>query len=295
MTDNGTLAGFEERRLAELQDYIATRPAGKKPRGRLYLALAATVAIGAATVGVMVATGGSEAAYGVGEGDDGSVTITVRDSARSVGNMADLTEQLRALGVPAIVDFEPKGQMCQEPRGVQVEDIPRGLYSVPFNDPGVTDGFQMKVNPKLFRPGETWVWTLREQGTSTYLYKDPVVPCRLVPDTRPPAKVIEQKDATRKGGPLAGFTVTGANAAEVVAEIEKRGFTAAWDVLEPYPGNPGGGSVDPEKSKIPVGPGYVAWEAHETAEEPGVIRITVTEKMWENNPLCGGPCPATGG
>lgn len=292
MTDNGTLAGFEERRLAELQAYIAAKPT-KKPRGRLYLALAAVVGLGAATAGVLVASSGTKAAYGVGEGDDGTVVITVRDSARSVGNMADLTEQLRDLKIPAIVDFEPEGQMCKEPRGVQVDDVPRGLYTVPFNDPGVTDGFQMKVNPKLFRTGETWVWTLGKQSTSSILYKDPVAPCELVPDTRPEPQVIEQTNATEKGGPLEGFPVERQKAAAVVAEIEKRGYKVHLEVLEPYPGNPGGGSVDPE-NQGPVGPDWVAWSAVVQKDEPGVVRLTVTEKAWENNPLCGGPCPKGG-
>ncbi|MFI6326406.1 hypothetical protein ACIBG8_53420 [Nonomuraea sp. NPDC050556] len=289
MTDNGTLAGFEERRLAELQAYIAAKPR-KRPRGRLYLALAAVVGLGAVTAGVLVASSGREAAYGVGEGDDGTVVITVRDSARSVGNMADLTEQLRALGIPAIVDFEPEGKMCKEPRGVYVEDIPKGLYTVPYNDPGVTDGFQMKVNPKLFRKGETWVWTLAPQGTTTHLYKDPVAPCELVPDTRPEPKVVEQADATKKGEPLEGVPVERQKAATVVAEIEKRGLKVHLEVLEPYPGNPGGGGIDPE-NQGPVGPGWVAWSAVTQKDEPGVIRLTVTEQAWENNPLCGGPCP----
>lgn len=293
MTDNSTLAGFEERRLAELQSYIVAK-AGKKPRRRWFMALAVAATAATVTAITVVAVSSQESAYGVTRNDDGIVLVTVRDFTDIPG----LTRQLKSLGVPAIVDLVPDGQMCrQEPRGEFVEDVPRGLYHAPRSIPGEegSPGWQMRINPKLFRPGETFVWTITPlpgggSSTSTILMKDPVAPCELVPDTRPKPQEPEPLfSATRKGGPLEGVEVVAKRVSDVQPELDRRGLKVKYTLLEPSPGNPGGGIVD-EIGQDAVGKDWVVWEAHERKSAPGVVELTVTKEWYDNNPLCGGPC-----
>jgi len=112
----------------------------------------------------------------------GVVLVTIRDFR----DVAGLRKQLRDLGVPAVVDYVPAGKRCRGPRGSNVENIPRGLYTTPMNIPGEKEGWQMRIDTRLFEPGQTIVWTVTAMpdggsSTSTILMNDPVTPCVLVP------------------------------------------------------------------------------------------------------------------
>ncbi|MFI6602373.1 hypothetical protein ACIBHX_39495 [Nonomuraea sp. NPDC050536] len=275
---NGSLAGFEERRLAELKEYVAKR-AARRPRRRLVLAAAAAAAV---TVGASVVTvstmGGGDTAYAVTKDSDGIVYVTVRDFHDAAG----LTRQLESLHVPAVVDYVPAGKKCaQEPRGVYVEDIPRGLYQPPTNIPGAGAdemGWRMRIDTKLFKPGQTFVWTLSNDPvygwteTSTILMRNPVAPCELVPDDTP--HHISTLPATPAG--YAGKTV-----GEALPELEKRGLKVTYLVTEPAPdprppiGNPY--VMYPTKQNTPVGEDWHIWNADEP--QPGQVRLMVTRKL----------------
>ncbi|WP_433220054.1 hypothetical protein [Microtetraspora malaysiensis] len=258
----------------------------------LGLAAAAVVATGIVVGPTLLQNGHSvSAAYAVTKDSDGIVYIRVRDSQDRAG----LGKRLRELGVPAIVDYVPDGQKCREPRATYVEDIPPGLYSVPENIPGERTGWQMRIDTKLFRPGQTFVWTITDLpgggiGTSTILMHDPVAPCVLVPDDTPKMKVVDSSSrrATRKGGSLAGYRVDEKTVGEVLPEIEKRGLKATYLIMAIPPGNPGGfGEL--RRQDTPVGDDWIVWEAEEDKGAPGVVRLLVTDKRYDRNPVYGGP------
>ncbi|MFI7112501.1 hypothetical protein ACIBK9_39760 [Nonomuraea sp. NPDC050227] len=256
---------------------------GVRPR-RLAFGLAAAVALAAGVVTVpIVLKDGAPASWAVNL-DDGMVTIQIRD----FDDAPALERRLKELGVPAMVDHVPTGMMCREPRGKFVENIPRGLYSVPENIPGETEGWQMRINSKLFGPGQTFVWTIsgRTGTTTTYLMEGPVSPCEPVPAPTPRQMEPEFRVATDKGRSLEGLRVDEKTVGEVLPELRKRGKKVIFAVIGVPPGNPGGYGIDRTQS-TPVGDNWVVWEAEENAK--GVIQLLVTEQRLDKNPVYGGP------
>ncbi len=160
---------------------------------------------------------------------------------------------------------------------------------MPENIPGETEGWQMRINTKLFGPGQTFVWTLSGKGgtTTTYLIEGPVAACEPVP--APPLRVEtnpEFRVATEKGGSLEGLRVDEKTVGEVLPELRRRGKKVVFAIISVPLGNPGGYGID-RVQKEPVGDGWVVWEAEENAE--GVIRLLVTEQRLDSNPVYGGP------
>ncbi|WP_169952648.1 hypothetical protein [Microbispora sp. H11081] len=163
-------------------------PARARRRGPRRLALGLTAAAVIATgivVGPSLLDDGpfTTPSYALTKDADGVVWVRVRDFRDAAG----LARQLRDLGVPAIVDYVPAGRKCREPRATYVEDVPRGIYYPPTNLPGSKHGWQMRIDTRLFKPGQTFVWTVTalpggRSSTSTILMNDPVKPCVLVPD-----------------------------------------------------------------------------------------------------------------
>ncbi|WP_326821340.1 hypothetical protein [Streptosporangium sp. NBC_01756] len=286
---NGSLAGFEERRLAELKEHVAARAAAgrvRRPRRRIVLAVATGAAVAAASVVTVSSIGGAAPAYAVTKDSDGIVHVTVRDTVLGdVPDVKGLTRQLQSLDVPAIVDYVPAGQKCKEPRGAIVTDIPRDLYHTPTNIPGDPGAWQMQIDTKLFKPDQTFVWTLYVDpvngwnGTSTILMRDPVAPCELVPDDRP-HYLARTPSPWLKATSLGGYQVKGKTVGEVLPEIDKRGLEVTYLVTEPAPDKP----RDPDmlyvmystKQNTPVGNDWSVWQADEPAK--GVIRLYVTQK-----------------
>ncbi|MFI9576803.1 hypothetical protein ACIG5D_35690 [Microbispora rosea] len=272
---------------------VSARVRRRGPR-RLALGLAAAaVAAAGIVVGPSLFDDGAltTPSYAVTKDSHGVVWVRVRDFR----DVAGLTKQLRDLGVPAIVDYAPLGKKCREPRATYVEDIPQGLYDPPTNIPGEKEGWQMRIDTRLFKPGQTFVWTLTAlpdggSGTSTILMNDPVKPCVLVPDDTK-SEIIENPPyrlATMKGRSLAGFRVDGKTVGEVVPEIEKRGLKVAYWIIEPNPRNLGGYTIDPHKQDIPVGKDWTVWEAEESTRKPKLIRLLVTKEHLDWNPLYDG-------
>ncbi|MCA2220513.1 hypothetical protein LDL49_04590 [Nonomuraea sp. NEAU-L178] len=201
---------------------------------------------------------------------------------------SELYKSGRAAGrrtlVPAIVNFVPAGQKCKGPRAEPVTDIPRGLYYAPRNIPGDdgSSGWQMQINTKLFKPGQTFVWTLAVDpvyggsDTSTILMRDPVAPCELVPDDE---QHVVPKMPVPEDTSLGGYRVEGKTVGEVRPEIEKRGLKVTYLITEPpperYPGDPY--LMYPTKQSTPVGEDWFVWQADEP--EKGVIRLMVTQKL----------------
>ncbi|GAA4205538.1 hypothetical protein GCM10022252_66250 [Streptosporangium oxazolinicum] len=274
--------------VAEEPGPSTVRSRGHRPR-RLVLGL---VGAGLLAAGIVVGPSplqnGVPPSYAVTRDSDGVVYVKVRDFRDAAG----LSKQLKELNVPAIVDHAPAGKWCREPRGTSVQDIPAGLYSVPENIPGEasTTGWQMRIDTKLFKPGQTFVWTIGERSTSTILMDGPVAPCVLVSDDSREAKVIKSdyRLATMKGRSLAGFRVDEKSVGEVLPELGKRGLKITYLIMSIPPGNPGGyGEL--RTRTAPVGDDWIVWEAEESIREPGVIRLLVTDRRYDSNPVYGGP------
>ncbi|MFB9472129.1 hypothetical protein ACFFR3_21665 [Nonomuraea salmonea] len=261
-------------------------PVRRPPRSfkRPLLGLAAAVVLAAGVVVVpSVLRGGAPSSYAV-DMQDGMVTIQIRDFDDAEG----LERRLRELNVPATVDFVPQGMMCREPRGEHVRNIPRGVYSLPENIPGEREGWQMRINTKLFRPGQTFVWSISGKGgmTTTYLMEGPIAPCEPVPAPKPSFKEPEFRVATDRGRSLEDLRVDEKTVGEVLPELRRRGKKVVFAVISVPPGNPGGYGIVRTQEE-PVGDDWVVWEAEENAK--GVIRLLVTEHRLDKNPVYGGP------
>jgi hypothetical protein len=153
---------------------------------------------------------------------------------------------------------------------------------VPENIPG--------EHTKLFKPGQKIVWTISERWTSTYLMSGPVAPCILVPDKSHELKEIKSdyRTATTKGGSLADFRVDEKTVGEVLPELKRRGLKVEYLIMAVAPDNPGGFGELRTQTK-PVGENWIVWEAEESIRKPGLIRLLVTDKRFDRNPVYGGP------
>ncbi|MEV4455534.1 hypothetical protein [Microbispora sp. NPDC049633] len=272
-------------------------PARVRRRGPRRLALglaAAAVAAAGIVVGPSLLHDGAltTPSYAVAKDSHGVVWVRVHDFR----DVAGLAKQLRDLGVPAVVDYVPAGKKCREPRATHVEDIPRGIYDPPTNLPGAKYGWQMRIDTRLFKPGQTFVWTLTAlpggmSSTSTILMEDPVKPCVLVPDDTPKTTgepELFDRTATTKGRSLAGYRVDGRTVGEVVPEIEKRGLEVTYLIMDPNPRNLGGFAIDPHKQDVPVGKDWIVWEAEESSRKSRLIRLLVTKEHLDWNPVYDG-------
>lgn len=115
-----TTALFEERLLAELRHVVAARPASgvvaaprRRRAPRLLLGGAATTAAVGLAVLLVAGGGGVAPAFAVDRQSDGTVTVTIS----RLSDAAGLQAQLRAAGIPAVIDYTPPGKACREPRG----------------------------------------------------------------------------------------------------------------------------------------------------------------------------------
>jgi hypothetical protein len=109
-----TPTDFEERLLHQLREAVAQRPEPtsevaafdpRAPRRRNRLILSGAGIAAAATVAAVVVTGDDAGtdAYAVTPQSDGSVTVQIH----SLRDAAGLQRELRAAGVPAIVNYRP--------------------------------------------------------------------------------------------------------------------------------------------------------------------------------------------
>lgn len=191
-----SLTALEERRLAELKQYVTDRPAAEPAAGRRsprryarpVIALgAAAAAATAALVAASVGTG--TPAYAVTRSADGTVTITLTDFR----DTTQLSQELKQLGVPAAVYYIPQGQSCYQADAHPVTDVPDGLYSVPSALPS-GPGWRMRLDTSLLQPGQTLLFGISAgsvrnttaYGSSTYLITGQATACQFQPATPPP-------------------------------------------------------------------------------------------------------------
>jgi len=150
---------FEDRLLHELRHVVAEgptpagTPARRPRRRRLTLAGAGLGVAAAATLAVVLATGGDvSSAYAVESQPNGAVTVSIR----SLSDAAGLQAKLRAVGVPAVVDYVPGGPAgcAGPPPGLTPGGGPvQGTASAPAPAPGTAptgptkvEGVAMKVS-----------------------------------------------------------------------------------------------------------------------------------------------------
>ncbi|GII86855.1 hypothetical protein Ssi03_48450 [Sphaerisporangium siamense] len=289
----GDAAGPGARKLlaaisAEQAEPSAVRPRRHSARRLTVGLIGAGLLAAGVVVGPSLLKDDGTSSYAVTKDPDGVVYVQVRDFRDKAG----LAKRLAELNVPAVVDYAPPGMWCEEPRGALVRDIPRGLYSVPENIPGdeAGQGWQMRIDTKLFKPGQTFVWTISDRWTSTILMSGPVAPCVLVPDTSHEPKAIEPdyRTATTKGRSLADFRVDEKTVGEVLPELTRRGLEVTYLIMAVAPDNPGGfGELRTQTE--PVGDDWIVWEAEESVRRPGLIRLLVTGERFDRNPVYGGP------
>jgi hypothetical protein len=112
------VSNFEDRLLGELRGLVVApavdrgqrRPLWRGPRLALAAGLVAVLAA-AASAGVFLLSGGTQAAYAVTENADGTVTVEID----SLQDAAGLQAKLQAAGVNAVVEYLPAGKMCKQP------------------------------------------------------------------------------------------------------------------------------------------------------------------------------------
>ncbi|MGW7485236.1 hypothetical protein ACWGH8_42485 [Nonomuraea muscovyensis] len=73
---------------------------------------------------------------------------------------------------------------------------------------------------------------------------------------------------------------------EVLPEIRRRGLKVEYLIMAVAPGNPGGfGELRAQTE--PVGDEWVVWVAEDARR--GVVRLPVTDRRYDRNPVYGGP------
>jgi hypothetical protein len=201
------LTPLDEHRLTELKQVVAARVLAdaRRPRWRLLRPALAIAATTGATAIALVATGGGGGtpAFAVTRNAAGVVTVTLTDYRHT----AQLSQELRRLGVPAAVFYIPQGQYCYEGSAREVPDPPKGLYTVPTALPA-GDGWQLRISTALLKPGQTLLFGLsigttklprdhppgvrsnKFYASSTYLITGQATACQFRPE--PPAQVPPQ-------------------------------------------------------------------------------------------------------
>lgn len=182
-----TTALFEERLLAELRHVVAARPASgvvaaprRRRAPRLLLGGAATTAAVGLAVLLVAGGGGVAPAFAVDRQSDGTVTVTIS----RLSDAAGLQAQLRAAGIPAVIDYTPPGKACREPRGRPAAPPP-GPARASGSVSGAPDhSATFTISRNMVAPGQTLVIeTSGGTGPSSVgmqVIHGPVSPCQLV-------------------------------------------------------------------------------------------------------------------
>lgn len=160
-----------------------------RPRRRRRLAFGlglATIAAAAAAVAVgLPFVGGTPAAYAVEKHPDGTVDVQIREFLQP----KKLQATLRKAGVPAVVDYVPMGQTCQQPRGHSVTDgEPVRAMPSPADQ-----GLAFRVFPDQLKPGQTLVLEAsfaksapeKAEVVRLGVIRGPVTECAPVSTSRP--------------------------------------------------------------------------------------------------------------
>jgi hypothetical protein len=145
---NASLDTFESALPTRLREHVDHQFALRHRRSQHRLLIAAAVTGVAAAVIVVVPALGSDAAYSVGEGDSGTITVEVHRLEDAEG----LEGKLAKYGVKADVTYLPERQECAPGRYTPVARRLSGLK--------VSMGTQMlrvELPPGTVRYGETFV------------------------------------------------------------------------------------------------------------------------------------------
>jgi hypothetical protein len=159
-----TQTQFEDRLLAELRELVANQPgpvAAVRPTGRRRRPtrfVVGSVAATAVVAGLVLAATWSDnvsPAFAVDRQPDGSVTVTVKRLSDAQG----LERQLRAAGIPAVVNYAPAGKACRGPgTPARVRGLgPVHAGAVGSAAPGQPTTFHLSRN--MVPPGETLLMT----------------------------------------------------------------------------------------------------------------------------------------
>jgi hypothetical protein len=218
-----TTTRFEDRLLAELRHVVAQRPApsvpGPRPSGspfaaarlrrpRLLLGGGAAAAVTGAVI--LVAAGGDQVtpAFAIDRQADGDVTVTIN----RLSDSADLERELRAAGIPAVVNYTPLGKTCRQPRG-----RPAGAPNHPVSStvsgtsigggsPGATATFT--ISRDMVSSGQTLVIQTSGGAGATSIgmgvVEGPVSPCVLVDAPQPPAGPAQGVSSSGSSGQVSG-------------------------------------------------------------------------------------------
>jgi hypothetical protein len=194
---------FEDRLLAELRQVVADRPAppvaaaqsassshstARLRRPRLLLGGGAAAAVAAAVLLVTAGGDGVTPAFAIDHQPNGNVTVTIN----RLSDAADLQRQLRADGIPTVVNYTPLGKMCREPRG---RPAPNPSHPVTTSVSGSTSlskaSTTFTISRDMVGAGQTLVIeTSGGAGASSVgmrVVEGAVSPCVLVDAPTPPA------------------------------------------------------------------------------------------------------------
>lgn len=206
---------FEERLLMELKAEIGERaargPVRSRPRRRLLLAGAAVAGIAAAAlVAVPLVTGSESPAYALTQGDDGSITLKIREFR----DPDQVEQDLADLGVEADVSYLKPGTWCAPGRFRGLGEPVFTPEELKSEDPAVLARMRkaldtspvervydkipggVKIYAKEIKPGQRVVMQFAENADQTsgpekprvlwqysfQLTEDPVKPCTVVKD-----------------------------------------------------------------------------------------------------------------
>lgn len=158
-------------------------------RRRLKLGLVTTGLALSAVMAVSLWTGSespAHAAYLLAKNPDGTITITINQFTEA----KKLEQDLRQLGVAAVVDYVPEGKHCQEPRARYLGAV---VDSVVQGGADASGKSLFTVRPGLIGPGQTLVATATfndptDSGSGSAigfeLAEGPVAPCTQIDSDR---------------------------------------------------------------------------------------------------------------
>jgi len=214
-----TTTRFEDRLLAELRQVVAERPAPSRPaarpasspfatgrlrRPRLLLGGGAAAAVTAAVVLASVGSDQVTPAFAIDRQADGDVTVTIN----RLSDSADLERELRAAGIPAVVNYTPLGKACRQPRGrpAAAPNHPVGSRVSGTSIGGRSTTFT--ISRDMVAPGQTLViQTSGGAGVTSVgmgVVEGPVSPCVLVDAPLPPAGPAQGVSPSGNSGQLNG-------------------------------------------------------------------------------------------
>lgn len=185
------LTGRATRGLARtpgLPGLMDSPPPARRRAPRTVLRMAAVGALGLAiTAGITVAQNGSGApAYAIVKNPDGTITVEFKAGGTKFTTQElsrRMQEDLRASGVPTVVNFMPSDKMCKEPRA-RYRPEQKGQDLVEYSsDPGA---LKVIIHRERIMPGQTVVLIYKgENGMYAMEQKiaeGPVAACQLVDD-----------------------------------------------------------------------------------------------------------------